>query len=397
MSSTERAPEPTMEEILSSIRRIITDDEAGQATAQDAAPKAQAEDESLEGEADNQIIDDIARVLSGDSDQAPANEEEEILDLAAELGGLEIVEDDEPAAEVAAVPEAAEVVEVLELEEIEFVEEAVPAPPVAEQSAPEPELTLTPDEPEILQPTAMEAVEAAPEVPQTAPEAVQHEPAQAAGEEAASALERAIAALRAGQPPASTTPQAEPFEFQTTPQADSMEAAEAAPEAGSEPEPVPMAIPMPSPEVEAETHPELDASLEVPGDVDFESQPDEAPVAPMLDEAPEEFVLADAELTVIEETVVEAVGEPEVKGPFWPEQAQAEEPVPEAESVLSPEPEPVTAQVNGAEVHHDIEGKTMEDSVKDMLRPMLRQWLDDNMERLIREGFDPETLRRPQD
>jgi cell pole-organizing protein PopZ len=243
----------------------------------------------------------------------------------------------------------------------------------------------------------MEAVEAAPEVPQTAPEAVQHEPAQAAGEEAASALERAIAALRAGQPPASTTPQAEPFEFQTTPQADSMEAAEAAPEAGSEPEPVPMAIPMPSPEVEAETHPELDASLEVPGDVDFESQPDEAPVAPMLDEAPEELVLADAELTVIEETVVEAVGEPEVKGPFWPEQAQAEEPVPEAESVLSPEPEPVTAQVNGAEVHHDIEGKTMEDSVKDMLRPMLRQWLDDNMERLIREGFDPETLRRPQD
>jgi hypothetical protein len=28
MSNTERAPEPTMEEILASIRRIITDDEA---------------------------------------------------------------------------------------------------------------------------------------------------------------------------------------------------------------------------------------------------------------------------------------------------------------------------------------------------------------------------------
>ena len=396
MSSTERAPEPTMEEILASIRRIITDDETGQATAQDVAPKAQAEDESLEGEADNQIIDDIARVLSGDGDQAPANEEEEILDLAAELGGLEIVED-EPAVEAAAVPEVAEVVEVLELEEIEFVEEAAPAPPVVEQFAPESEPTLSADEPQILQPTAPDAVEAAPEVPQAAPEAVQHEPAQAAGEEAASALERAIAALRAGQPPASTTPQAEPFEFQTAPQPDSMEAAETAPEAGLEPEPVPMAIPMPSPEVEAETHPELDASIEVPGDVDFESQPDEAPVAPMLDEAPEELVLADAELTVIEETVVEAMGEPEEKAPFWPEQAEAEEPVPEAEAELSPEPEPVTAQVNGAEAHHDVAGKTMEDSVKEMLRPMLRQWLDDNMERLIREGFDPETLRRPQD
>jgi hypothetical protein len=82
MSSTERAPEPTMEEILASIRRIITDDEAGQASAEKPAQKAQAEDESLEGEADNQIIDDIARVLSGGG-EAPASEEEEILDLTA--------------------------------------------------------------------------------------------------------------------------------------------------------------------------------------------------------------------------------------------------------------------------------------------------------------------------
>ena len=41
MSSTERAPEPTMEEILASIRRIISDDEANsnhqQATSSDYA------------------------------------------------------------------------------------------------------------------------------------------------------------------------------------------------------------------------------------------------------------------------------------------------------------------------------------------------------------------------
>ena len=54
-----------MEEILSSIRRIITDDEAGQARTQRAAPQVHQDDESLEGEADSQIIDDIARVLSG--------------------------------------------------------------------------------------------------------------------------------------------------------------------------------------------------------------------------------------------------------------------------------------------------------------------------------------------
>ena len=100
-----------MEEILASIRRIITDDEAGQAQAQEATPTAQAEDESLEGEADNQIIDDIARVLSGDADKAPATEEEEILDLAAELGGLEIVEEGSgTAVEVTEVFEPDEVV-----------------------------------------------------------------------------------------------------------------------------------------------------------------------------------------------------------------------------------------------------------------------------------------------
>src|SRR5665811_1870095 len=114
MSSTERAPEPTMEEILASIRRIITDDEAGQAKAQHATRQAQSDDD--EGEADSQIIDDIARVLSGGV-EAPANEEEEILDLTSELGGLEIVEDDDGDA-VFEVDVVEEVVEVLELEEV---------------------------------------------------------------------------------------------------------------------------------------------------------------------------------------------------------------------------------------------------------------------------------------
>ena len=411
MSSTERAPEPTMEEILASIRRIITDDETGQATAQDAAPKVQAEDESLEGEADNQIIDDIARVLSGDGDPT-ASEEEEILDLTAELGGLEIVEEDsQPAVEVAEVAEAAEVsevAEVLELEEIEFVDEAASVTPAVEQSAPEPDVTLPAAEPEIPPQTMPEAMPAAPEAPQAPPQAGPQEPAEAAGEEAASALERAIAALRAGQPPASTTPPAEPFQFQTAPQPGSMAAStsepEGAPEAGSEPEPIPMAIPMASPDVEAETHPEPEASLELPNEPDFERQPDEAPMAPMLDETTDEdLVLAGAELTVTEVTIEEAPAEPEEKAPFWPLQATAEESAPEAEaepepvSTPEPEPEPVAAQVNGAEAHHDVAGKTMEDSIKDMLRPMLRQWLDENMPRLIREGFDPETLRRQQD
>src|ERR1043166_9560329 len=102
MSSTERAPEPTMEEILASIRRIISDDESNAAPQHSAAPQSQDEDETLElsegeveGEADDKIINDIARVLSGGAPAVEAVEEEEdILDLTAELGGLEPVEEE---------------------------------------------------------------------------------------------------------------------------------------------------------------------------------------------------------------------------------------------------------------------------------------------------------------
>src|SRR5690349_18783032 len=94
MSSTERAPEPTMEEILASIRRIISDDESSTAKQQRTPSASQPDEEGLEGaaegEADDKIINDIARVLSGSA--SAAEEEEDILDLTAELGGLEPVE-----------------------------------------------------------------------------------------------------------------------------------------------------------------------------------------------------------------------------------------------------------------------------------------------------------------
>ena len=93
MSSTERAPEPTMEEILASIRRIISDDESSSARKPTTSASHQDEEglEVAEGEADDRIISDIARVLSGGT--PAAEEEEDILDLTAELGGLEPVEE----------------------------------------------------------------------------------------------------------------------------------------------------------------------------------------------------------------------------------------------------------------------------------------------------------------
>ena len=82
-----------MEEILASIRRIISDDETNAARARPASAQQQEDEtaETVEVEADDAIINDIARVLS---ESAPkVEDEEDILDLTAELGGAEIVEE----------------------------------------------------------------------------------------------------------------------------------------------------------------------------------------------------------------------------------------------------------------------------------------------------------------
>lgn len=245
MSSTERAPEPTMEEILASIRRIISEDEPSSARQPNASASQQDEEglELAEGEADDKIINDIARVLSGG---APAVEEEEdILDLTAELGGLEPVE---------------------ELEPVELVAEAeVPAPAPVEPA-----------------PAGPKPVETSPSAPQTkpaekAPEAKVEAPPQpmSASEEAASALERAIAALRAGHVPTSS-PQSE-SQFMPT--------------FGFASEPVPVPEPEPEPELVL-TEFEFEAVTEEPVILEaLVSEPEEVQAweseAPSFD-APEE-------------------------------------------------------------------------------------------------------------
>ena len=176
MSSTERAPEPTMEEILASIRRIISDDESSTARARTASASQQDDEglEAAEGEADDRIINDIARVLSGSA--SAAEDEEDILDLTAELGGLEPVGE----------PMVAEV-EVIEM--VEMVAEAAPA------EAPPQEVFNR--RRHGRKPLRRQRLCHKSEV--SAPAA----PPMSASEEAATALERAIAALRAGHVPTS--------------------------------------------------------------------------------------------------------------------------------------------------------------------------------------------------
>ena len=105
MSSTERAPEPTMEEILASIRRIISDDEANstqqRATSSEYAEQVRVEDADYEA-ADTQMIADIERALGsvrGAAEPAPVDDDlDDILDLT-EPGGTspeDVMMADEP-------------------------------------------------------------------------------------------------------------------------------------------------------------------------------------------------------------------------------------------------------------------------------------------------------------
>jgi len=310
MSSTERAPEPTMEEILASIRRIISDDESNAARQRPASTRQQ-DDEALElaeGEVDDRIINDIARVLS--ASQPQVEDDEDILDLTAELGGADTEE--VLVAEIATLEVAP--VENFQPEPARVEPAAVEIPQVQVQPAPPPPLPLS------------------------------------ASEEAASALERAIAALRAGQLPTSFG------EFMPArPTEPEPQSSAPAPEAALVPEAAPEAAPVAEPELQAE--------------------PDLTPADFVSDSVVEETI----------ETPVEVAPEESFVEPEMPwKQASA--------PLVEPEPERPAVRSNGTHGISTLQtsNKTLEDSVKDMLRPMLKQWLDENMPRMVTAALKDE-------
>lgn len=347
MSSMERAPEPTMEEILASIRRIISDDETSTEQPPQGASASQEDDdplEAVEGEADDKIINDIARVLSGGA-PAPVEEpaaEDDILDLTAELGGLEPVE---------TLELELELVEELEADEIQPDEPALELAPEPEPDAPV-EVELPPP-PEPAPPVQM-----APP-----PQPMSMEPPQrklSAGEEAASALERAIAALRAGQVPTMPPP---PPVYMSTP--------EPALQPFLQPAPAPGFIPTSQPAPQLESAPEPEPELEL--------------VLTEFVETTETFMM---EVIPSDELTAEA------------EEIAAWMRTPEPE----PEPDAPALRTNGSGPHGDLAdisalppGSTqaLEDSIKDILRPMLQQWLDENMARVVSAALKDEIRNDP--
>lgn len=52
---------------------------------------------------------------------------------------------------------------------------------------------------------------------------------------------------------------------------------------------------------------------------------------------------------------------------------------------------------NGVASHETPGSKSLEDSIKEMLRPMLREWLNENMPRMIREELDSDAAQHGQD
>ncbi|MGH6826704.1 DUF2497 domain-containing protein [Methyloceanibacter sp.] len=394
MSSTERAPEPTMEEILASIRRIISDDEASsvqqRATSAEYAEQVRADD-TEDGAADTQMIDDIARVLSGSATPTASNDDdiEDILDLTEPGGSAadEVMMADEPDTII-----EEEVVLESEVTEI-YAEEPrkldfMAAFPPANEDRPEPSFTFAEKAPTFAEDAPDYEMEDAPSYrdeaapsyePDPAPivEMPAPEPVKAAEplpslDDPTSALERAIAALKAGDLAA----------FAREAQSDY-----------TAPEPV-YTPPEPLAEAASETS--------------FEPEPESFELEPAM--------------AVEEESVVLPEPEPEPVVPSWAagsapwSQMEPSEPEPEPEPELEPEPEPELepeplpwrsedqswrgaapanefelnpSRVNGGSEHepHDFAGsvssKSLEDSVKEMLRPLLRQWLDENMPRVL--------------
>jgi len=417
MSSTERAPEPTMEEILASIRRIISDDEASsvqqRATSAEYAEQVRADDTD-DGAADTQMIAEIERALAGGTSPASNDDDiEDILDLTEPGGSAadEVMMADEPVTVLEEVVLETELYEE-EPRKVDFASAFPPAnedrqdsplifaetaPAFVEEAAPSYEEEAAPSyEEEVI---AIYEPEPAPIFGMPAPEPVRAAEPLPSLDDPTTALERAIAALKAGDLAA----------FAREAQSDyvATEPSYSAPE------------PLYTPPLYTPPEPVAEAAL---AETSFEPEP--------ASYEPEPTMIVEEEEIVV---LPEPEPEPEPVVPSWAaesaswSQMEPSEPEPEPEEEPEPEfePEPLPwrsedqswrgaapanefelnpTRVNGGSEHepHDfaspVSSKSLEDSVKEMLRPLLRQWLDENMPRVLtaalREELENSELQR---
>jgi cell pole-organizing protein PopZ len=147
----------------------------------------------------------------------------------------------------------------------------------------------------------------------------------------------------------------------------------------AEPEPVPAAaeapLPIPEPELEPEAAP---AAAFTPEDEDDDS---------------------DLELTQKVETHGDldfVAADPEPAPAFSPQPVAEEPPPAPTESLVSAHVAAAAAATFGqlsSNILMPAEGRTLEDVVREMLRPMLQQWLDANLPGIVQEAVQSEVER----
>jgi cell pole-organizing protein PopZ len=120
--------------------------------------------------------------------------------------------------------------------------------------------------------------------------------------------------------------------------------------------------------------------------------PEPEPEPELVPEPEAELVLSDFESEAIAEEPLPveepALSEPE-PAPVWESEPR------EAEPLMETERPSFHTNGHSGEVPSESSHRTFEDSVRDMLRPMLRQWLDENMPRMVTAALKDELRDNP--
>ena len=186
------------------------------------------------------------------------------------------------------------------------------------------------------------------------------------------------------------------------PEAAEAEAAPSEPEPTPEPEPVAEVVaepePEPAPEPEPEPEPEV---LELTEKVEEDSSGTN-PIAMdddlMIVDRDEDEVIPAPEPMPEREPVVEAAPDPEPEpAAAAPEPRPAPEPVIDEESLLDQSAATAAAGAFGALADNlriaGTDGQTLEAIVRELMRPMLKDWLDANLPRIVEQKVEAEIER----
>lgn len=143
------------------------------------------------------------------------------------------------------------------------------------------------------------------------------------------------------------------------------------------------------PGAEAEPEPAAEAAAEP--EPEPEPEPAQAAEAPEEEEQEEQEEEEEEALELTDK--VETHGDLDVYAPVAAEAPPAPAP---AESLVSELPASVAASAFGqlsAAILMPREGRTLEDVVRELLRPLLQQWLDDNLPGIVQQAVEAEVDR----